>query len=118
MYLRKTIDRWWDSDIAYDFRRSPLAVSAALIALIFGVGAFAAEWVAPYNPFDLSSIELLDASKPPAWLAGGEARFLLGTDHQGRDVLSATLFGMRLSLVIGLSGVVIALVLGVLIGLI
>jgi peptide/nickel transport system permease protein len=107
----------WDSDIGYSFRRSPVAIGAAAVALLLISSALFANWVAPYNPFDLATLNLLDASTPPAWSDKGSAKFLLGTDQQGRDVLSAILFGMRVSLAIGLASVVLSLVVGVGLGL-
>ncbi|MFN9210622.1 MAG: ABC transporter permease, partial [Betaproteobacteria bacterium] len=109
--------RAWDSDVAYSFRQSPVAMGAALVALVLIVCAVFAEWVAPHNPFDLATINLLDASQPPAWIEGGSSKFLLGTDDQGRDVLSAILFGMRISLIIGLAAVALSVLLGVGLGL-
>jgi peptide/nickel transport system permease protein len=87
------------------------------VALVLIVCAVFAEWVAPHNPFDLATINLLDASQPPAWIEGGSSKFLLGTDDQGRDVLSAILFGMRISLIIGLAAVALSVLLGVGLGL-
>src|SRR3954453_14633528 len=79
----------WDSDLAYSFRRSPVTIIAAvLVALCIG-GALLAPWVAPHNPFDLASFDLLDAFPKPVWHTGGKPTYLLGTDNQGRDVLSA-----------------------------
>jgi peptide/nickel transport system permease protein len=109
--------RVWDSDVAYSFRTSPVAVGAALVAAVLMVSALFAEWVAPHNPFDLATINLLDASLPPAWQEGGNPKFLLGTDDQGRDVFSAIIFGMRISLVIGVASVVLSVIGGVAIGL-
>ena len=109
--------RVWDSDIGYSFRRSPVAIGAAAVALILIGSAVFAHWVAPYNPFDLATLNLLDASTPPAWSDKGSARFLLGTDQQGRDVLSAILYGMRVSLAIGLAAVLLSLLIGVSLGL-
>ncbi len=111
------IARWWDSDISYSFRKSPVAIGALVVALVLILSAVFAHWVAPLNPFDLATINLLDASKPPAWLDGGERRFIFGTDDQGRDVYSAILFGMRISLLIGLASVVLSIILGVGLGL-
>ena len=114
---RRRLRAWLDGDIADSLRRSPLVIAAALVALAFAAGAAFAGWIAPQDPFDLAALQLLDASKPPFWLAGGALHFPLGTDAQGRDILSAILFGTRLSLVIGLAAVALALVLGVAIGL-
>jgi peptide/nickel transport system permease protein len=112
-----SLARLWDSDVAYSFRSSPVAIIAAAVALVLMVSALFAEWVAPHNPFDLATINLLDASLPPAWEGQGARKFLLGTDDQGRDVLSAIIFGMRVSLVIGVASVLLAMMAGVGIGL-
>jgi len=109
--------RWWDSDVAYSFRRTPVAMGAALVAFVLIFSAAFAHWVAPHNPFDLATINLLDANLPPIWQAESNPKFLLGTDDQGRDVLSAILFGMRVSLLIGVASVLLSIVLGVGLGL-
>jgi peptide/nickel transport system permease protein len=108
----------WDSDLAYSFRRSPLTIVAALLALVCIAGAIAAPWLAPHNPFDLKTLDLLDAFAPPAWLEGGKAAYPLGTDDQGRDVLSTIMYGARISLLVGFAAVWLALVLGVALGLV
>src|SRR5512132_1097374 len=104
--------RFWDSDIAYSFRRSPVAVGATVVAIVVVFSAVFAHWVAPHNPFDLATLNLLDASLPPSWDEGGQRQFLLGTDDQGRDVFSAILYGMRISLAIGVVSVLMSMVLG------
>ena len=106
-----------DSDLWWSFRRSPVTVAAAVVALVIIGGALLAPWIAPHDPFDPATLSLLDASNPPAWLEGGSWTFPLGTDNQGRDVLSAILYGSRLSLFVGSSAVVLALLLGVMLGL-
>ena len=107
----------WDSDLAYSFRRSPVAVVSAIVLAICLAGALLAPWLAPHNPFDLKTLNLLDSLAPPAWIDGGKAGYLLGTDDQGRDVLSAIMFGARISLLVGLASVALAVVLGVSLGL-
>jgi len=109
--------RAWDSDVGYSFRNSPVAMAAALIALILIFSAVFARWVAPHNPFDLATLNLMDASLPPAWEEGSNPNFVLGTDDQGRDIFSAILFGMQISLLIGLASVVLSVVFGVALGL-
>jgi peptide/nickel transport system permease protein len=109
--------RWWDSDVAYSFRHSPVATVAALVAFVLIFAAVFAQWVAPHNPFDLATINLMDASLPPVWQEGANAKFWLGTDDQGRDVFSAILFGMRVSLLIGIASVILSIILGVGLGL-
>jgi len=112
-----SLARLWDSDVGYSFRSSPVAIVAAAVAIVLILAALLARWVAPHNPLDLATINLLDASMPPFWADGGTFKFLLGTDVQGRDVLSAVIYGMRISLVIGAASVVLAVVAGVGIGL-
>ncbi|WP_299019657.1 MULTISPECIES: ABC transporter permease [unclassified Tepidimonas] len=109
--------RWWDSDIGYSFRTSPAAIVAALIALVCGLSALFAPWVAPHNPFDLASLELSNARLPPVWYAEGQWAFPLGTDDQGRDILSALIYGARISLFVGLASVLLSVLLGVTLGL-
>jgi peptide/nickel transport system permease protein len=112
-----SLARLWDSDVAYSFRASPVATAAAIVAVVLIFAALFAHWVAPHNPLDLATISLLDASMPPFWVDGGSVKFALGTDVQGRDVLSAVIYGMRISLVIGVASVVLSMVTGIGIGL-
>jgi len=91
---------------------------ATLVALVIIGGAILAPSIAPHDPFDAGSLSLLDASNPPAWLDGGSWSYPLGTDNQGRDILSAILYGSRLSLLVGFSAVFLAMLLGVTLGLI
>jgi peptide/nickel transport system permease protein len=109
---------WWDSDLAYSFRRSPVAVvSATVLCICLGAALFA-PWVAPHNPFNLATLNLLDALSPPRGMVGAKPQFLLGTDDQGRDLLSAIMFGARISLLVGLASVLFSVVVGVSLGLI
>jgi len=107
----------WDSDVAWSFRHSPVALGSALVLGTCLAAALFAPWIAPHNPFDLRTLNLLDALTPPAWEEGGKATYFLGTDDQGRDVLSAIMYGARISLLVGLASVVLAVVLGVGLGL-
>jgi peptide/nickel transport system permease protein len=113
-----TVARLLDSDIAYSFRRSPVAVISAIVALICIVGAALATWIAPHNPFDLASLSLMDSFKPPIFAAEGEWSYLLGTDDQGRDVLSGILYGARISLIVGFCSVALGMVIGIAAGLV
>jgi peptide/nickel transport system permease protein len=99
------------------FSRSPAAILAAVVTVAIVAGALLAPWIAPTNPYDLASFSLIDGLLPPVWEEGGDARFLLGTDDQGRDMLSAILYGARLSLSIAAMAMAVALVLGVGLGL-
>ncbi|MEM9222920.1 MAG: ABC transporter permease [Pseudomonadota bacterium] len=110
--------RFVASDLLHSFLRSKLAVFAGLITLVVFLGAAFAPLVAPHNPFDLASLNLLDALTPPAWDADGNPDFLLGTDDQGRDLLSAILYGTRISLTVGFASVAFAAVLGITLGLV
>ena len=115
--MKKTLARWLDSDVGYSFRTSPMAMVAALIALVCVFCSIFAGWVAPHNPFDLATLELSDARLPPAWSEHGTTKYLLGTDDQGRDILSALIYGARISLVVGLASVLLSVVVGVGLGL-
>src|SRR2546427_6269383 len=110
--------RWWDTDLAYSFRRSPVAVVSAVVLLICLGASLFAPWVAPHNPFELATLNLLDALSPPHGFPGAKPEYLLGTDDQGRDVLSTIMFGARISLLVGLASVVLAVVVGVSLGLV
>jgi peptide/nickel transport system permease protein len=114
----RRLARGWDSDLAYNFRRSPVAIVSAVVLLICLCAALFAPWVAPHNPFDLATLNLMDALTPPHGAAGARPEYLLGTDDQGRDLLSAIMFGARISLLVGLASVLFAVVLGVSLGLI
>ena len=115
--LRGSLARAWDSDLAYSFRHTPVAVAAAGLTLLCVGGALFAPWIAPHNPFDLASINLLDALTPPAWSPRGSDAYPLGTDNQGRDMLSAILYGTRISLGVGVAAVLLSMTLGVALGL-
>jgi peptide/nickel transport system permease protein len=97
--------------------QSPAAIIAALVATIIILGAIFAPWIARVNPYDLSSFSLFNGLLPPVWQDGSNPKYLLGTDDQGRDMISAILYGARLSLIIGLSALTIAAVIGVGLGL-
>lgn len=111
------VARWLDSDIWFSFRTSPMAVLAAVIAALCVFCSVFAPWVSPHNPFDLATLNLSDARLPPAWIEGGTSKFVLGTDDQGRDILSALFYGARLSLAVGLASVLLSMLLGVGLGL-
>ena len=111
------LHRAWQSDVGYSFRTSPVAVAAAVVAFVCVFCAVFANVVAPYNPFNLATLELSDAFLPPAWIKDGSSKYLLGTDDQGRDILSALMFGARISLLVGLASVVLSVLAGVSLGL-
>ena len=115
--MRQTLARWFDSDIGYSFRTSPVTIAAAAIAFVCVFCAVFANWVAPHNPFDLTTLVLSDARLPPAWRSEGNPSYLLGTDDQGRDILSTMMFGARISLIVGIASVLLSMVIGVGLGL-
>lgn len=110
--------RFFGSDVWHSFTRSPSAIVSAAIAFVCLFCAAFAGVVAPHNPMDLASLELADALLPPAWLADGKPRYLLGTDAQGRDILSALMYGTRISLMVGVASVLVSVLIGVTLGLI
>lgn len=105
-----------DHDLAASLARSPRTVAAAALLVAIAAAAALAPWLAPHDPFDPASLELMDALTPPVWAEGGDSRYLLGTDDQGRDLLSAMLWGSRVSLLVGLSAVLLAAGLGTALG--
>lgn len=109
--------RFLDGDLWFSFSHSPTAITAAVIALICLGSAVFANWIAPHNPFDLATLDLGDARLPPAWLDGGSSKYPLGTDDQGRDILSALMYGSRISLLVGVASVVLSVLIGVGLGL-
>ena len=116
--LPSTWHQIWDSDVFYSFRASKVTMVAAFVTfMIFFLATFA-PLVAPHSPFDVATIDLMDAELPPAWEAEGDQRFLLGTDNLGRDLWSTILYGTRISLVVGFLSVIFGLVVGVSLGLI
>ncbi|MFY0615698.1 MAG: ABC transporter permease [Hyphomicrobiaceae bacterium] len=111
-------ERMMSSDIAWSFFHSPGAMVAAAVTVLCILATFAAPLIAPYDPFDPAQISLWDGKLPPAWAEGGQAKYLLGTDDQGRDLLSTILYGGRLSIIVGLAAVCLGMVLGVTLGVI
>jgi len=107
------VARFLDSDLWWSFRTSPVAVASALVALVCILGAVLAPWLAPHNVLDLASVDLMDAFKPPFTEVG----WTLGSDDQGRDVLSAIMFGGRTSLLVGICAVLFSTIVGVTLGL-
>ncbi|NBB69645.1 MAG: ABC transporter permease subunit [Alphaproteobacteria bacterium] len=116
--LASNLKAFLDSDVFDSFKRSPVTIGAFVVTMILFVSALFAPWVAPYDVGDLASLSLMDAFKPPVWAAGGDAAYLLGTDDQGRDVLSAIIFGLRISLMVGFLGVLLAALVGTVLGLV
>ncbi|MCK5905865.1 MAG: ABC transporter permease, partial [Gammaproteobacteria bacterium] len=97
--------RFFGSDIWWSYKSSPLVVIASLITFIIIFSSVFATYVAPFNPFDLAQFDLMDSLKPPIWMEDSDSKFFLGTDDQGRDVLSTILYGSRVSLLVGFMSV-------------
>ncbi|MBH9552421.1 ABC transporter permease [Inhella gelatinilytica] len=109
--------RFFASDLWWSYTRSPVTLGASAVLAICVFCAVFAPWVAPHNPLDLASIVLMDATLPPVWMPEGSSQYWLGTDGQGRDILSALFYGARISLFIGLASVALSLSMGVTLGL-
>ncbi len=116
--MRDFWTRFFGGDLWWSFKSSPIVVTAAIVTFIMVFSSAFANIVAPYNIFDLTQFDLMDSLKPPAWMERGEIGFLLGTDDQGRDVLSTILYGSRVSLMVGFFSVISAMVLGIIVGLV
>jgi peptide/nickel transport system permease protein len=116
--LRTRLWHAWDSDVAWSFRHSPVAILASAVVLILLLAAVLAPWIAPQNAFDAASLNLMDGFTKPGEPSAVTGRvFLLGTDDQGRDMFSAILFGSRVSLLVGFASVVFSIAIGVTLGL-
>ena len=111
------LQRFFDGDVWHSFRASPTAIGAAVVAAMCMICAFFAPWIAPHNPFDLATLELSEARLPPLWMDEGVSKYLLGTDDQGRDLLSAIMYGARISILVGLASVIVSTFVGVGLGL-
>lgn len=111
------ISRLLKSDFVYQFRRDRIAVASGIVLLAMVVAAALAPLIAPQNPYDPAQLDIMVAETPPVWEKGGDPRFLLGTDNQGRDMLSTILYGTGISLLIGIFAVMLQALIGVSIGL-
>jgi peptide/nickel transport system permease protein len=112
------LKRAFESDLFYSFRRSKLTMAAAAVTLLFFLLAIFAPLLSVQNPFDPAQLQLANSRFAPLWLDDGQSPYLLGTDEQGRDVLSAILYGLRISLTVGVLGVLFSGTLGIVLGLI
>ena len=115
--LVDAVHRFLDGDVFYSFKRSPITIVAFIVTVLMFLAAIFAPWLAPHDTSDIASLDLMNAFRPPAWSTGGDPSFMLGTDDQGRDVLSAIMFGLRISLYVGFAAVILAAVVGTLLGL-
>ena len=109
---------FFQSEFFYNFRRSPAAVAGALIVVLVLLVALIGPYFTVQDPYNMAELQLADAYKPPFWMEGGDPKFLLGTDQQGRDMVSAIVYGSQVSLVIGLLGTLMASAIGIVLGLV
>ena len=114
--ISQVINKIINNDIGYSFVKSKIAVISAIVFLTILICSTFAELIAPYNPFDPVTVSLLDAFTPPVWIDGGSTNFVLGTDQQGRDMLSTIIYGSRISLIVGFSSILFAMSLGTFLG--
>ncbi len=114
----KLLKRLAASNFFHSFRRDPLALVSSFVLLLLVIASFGAPVLAPNDPYDQSTIDIMDAELPPVWMEGdADPRFLLGTDPQGRGMLSTMLYGMRVSILIGLGAVFLQALIGIVVGL-
>jgi peptide/nickel transport system permease protein len=113
----KAWNRFKNSYLLYSFKRDPIAILSFSVLSVLVVLGILAPIVAPYNTYDTATFDIMDAETPPSWMEGGNETFMLGTDIQGRDLLSTMIYGLRVSLLIGCGAVLLQAFVGVLVGL-
>jgi peptide/nickel transport system permease protein len=113
----RTWERFKKSYLLYSFKRDPIAIASFVVLALLAVISILAPVIAPYNTYDTASFDIMDAETPPAWMEGGNQMFVLGTDIQGRDLLSTMIYGLRVSFLIGVGAVLFQAVVGILVGL-
>ncbi|MGD8521577.1 MAG: ABC transporter permease [Desulfobacterales bacterium] len=116
--IQDIVHRFFDSDIWFSFKKSSVTVIAACVTAVMMVSAIAAPLIAPHTPFEPATLDLMDAFTPPFWYEDGSTKFLLGTDDQGRDLFSTILYGSRISIFVGFASMLLAMIIGITLGLI
>ncbi len=114
--IRQIIKNFLDTDIGYSFSKSKVAIVSSIIFFVIMFTSIFAVVIVPYNPFDPKNVSLMDAFTPPIWTIGGSVEFILGTDQQGRDMLSTIIYGSQISLIVGFASIIFAMILGVFLG--
>jgi len=109
-------NRFKNSYFLYSFKRDPIAIASFAVLLVLIIICILAPIITPYNTYDTATFDIMDAETPPAWMEGGSPMFLLGTDIQGRDLLSTMIYGLRVSMIIGIGAVLFQALLGILVG--
>jgi peptide/nickel transport system permease protein len=115
--MKTKLQQFKESYFLYSFRRDMVAMASFVVLVIFLGIAFAAPWISPMNPYDSANIDIMNSEMPPMWMDGGSIEFPLGTDNQGRDMLSTMFYGLRTSIIIGLGAVAIQASIGIVLGL-
>jgi peptide/nickel transport system permease protein len=113
----RTWARFKKSYLLYSFKRDPIAIISFVVLSVLAIISILAPVIAPYNTYDPATFDIMDAELPPAWMEGGSEMFILGTDIQGRDLLSTMIYGLRVSFLIGVGAVLFQAVVGILVGL-
>ena len=111
-------ERFKKSYLLYSFKRDPIAIVSFVMLSVLAIISILAPVVAPYNTYDTATFDIMDAETPPSWMEGGSEMFLLGTDIQGRDLLSTMIYGLRVSFLIGVGAVLLQALVGILAGLV
>ena len=116
--MQRQWQRLKDSYLFYSFRKDPIAIASFILVVVFLlIGAFA-PLISPYDPYDPASVDIMNAEISPSWMENGQKEFLLGTDIQGRDLLSTMIYGLRLSALIGIGAVMLQALIGIAVGLV
>ncbi|HDR16978.1 MAG TPA: ABC transporter permease, partial [Desulfobacteraceae bacterium] len=113
----RTWSRFKESYLLHSFKNDVIAIVSFFVLVFLIIIALSAPVVAPYNTYDSATIDIMDAEMPPSWMEGGDKRFLLGTDIQGRCLLSTMIYGLRVSFLIGCGAVLLQAFIGILVGL-
>jgi peptide/nickel transport system permease protein len=113
----RTWDRFKTSYLLYSFKRDPIAIISFVVLSVLAIISILAPVIAPYNTYDTATFDIMDAETPPAWMEGGNESFILGTDIQGRDLLSTMIYGLRVSFLIGVGAVLLQALVGIVVGL-
>ena len=113
----RTWQRFKNSYLFYSFKQDPIAIGSFGVLMVLVLISILAPVIAPYNTYDTATIDIMDAETPPAWMDEGTENFILGTDIQGRDLLSTMIYGLRVSLIIGIGAVLLQALIGILVGL-
>jgi len=115
--MNRTWQRFKASYLLFSFKQDKTAVFSFVVLVILLITGLLAPLISPYNPYDPANIDIMNSELPPAWMEEGEGAFWLGTDIQGRDLLSTMIYGLRLSIFIGCGAVILQGLLGVIVGL-